>query len=297
VLLVENVYVRQGELPATLEAWKKEVHRRFPDIYDTKLLGLDNPKFSDTELGKLFQSAMTAEDAEAPKVLVAPAHEEYTSKNGLHEAGFDAWMTGAVFLRLGGQRLLADSSNQWKNRLNLMRSIYEFNLAAEDKVVDGAIFHASGFASRTITSELVAAFGRPLHLRKLPASVSTADLEAEAAKASGGSAPSFAFAIDDSGFLSYIDSDQQLALAAAMDGLAEAFGRTLDAPLKCGLLRVSVRWIDDSSAFLHLPDCSPTVASALLEAQAKKLDFKLVTLEEFRNPNFGKCRMPISPTL
>ena len=273
-----NPCFEQGDLPDTLKEWKEHVHERFPTIYDTKVLAYSHGHV-DTALGSIFKSAKGG-----PVVNADPAAAEYVTREGQHEAGFDAWMTGAVFARLGGPKLLSEPGNKLENRLNLMRSLHRLNLSGEDDLIGGAIFHASGFGEETKTDALLAFFGSPIHVRGVSSGVSQEQFEAELGKFGALEfsllAPHPDGKSSGSGFAAFKEAAHSEAAISALDGAKGHFGDSSDAALEAATLRVSVQWIDSSSAYLVLPFCSDSEGSALLALRSESADFKVVTLEE-----------------
>ena len=69
------------------------------------------------------------------KITVAEGFEDFTKEGVHHEAGFDAFMTGAAFLRLKdlyGQEVLDTNANQLRTRGS---SWFRINLASQTKDV------------------------------------------------------------------------------------------------------------------------------------------------------------------
>jgi hypothetical protein len=279
--------VWQDELPDSLKKWKAIVHERFPIVYDTKVIAQAHGH-ADTSLGAVFKSTDGV-----PSVTADPAASEYVTRQGQHEAGFDAWMTGAVFARLGGAKLPADSENKFQNRLNLMRSLYILNLAGEDELISGAIFVASGFGEETKTGALLGFFGSPVHVRGVPSGVTEEQFESELAKIGA-----LEFAVLSphpdgkslgSGFAAFKESAHKEAAIAALHGSKGFFGG--ESALEAASLQVSVQWVDSSSAYLILPLCSDAEGAALLAARSESADFKVESLEDSKKGH-GECAMP-----
>jgi hypothetical protein len=279
----------QDELPDSLSDWKKSLHSRFPAIYDTKVIASAHG-YADTALPKIFQSTSTASGA--PTVAVDPAYSEYTSKDGLHEAGFDAWLTGSVFARLGGREILADADNKYQNRLHQSRSLHLLNLAGQDELISGSIFHSS-FADSTVTKELVDYFGSPLRITGVPARVTSEDFAAALAKFGEVEfsvlSPNPDGKSSGSGFVAFKDAEHATAATAALNDSKDFFegGDGEDSALKCAPLRVSVQWIDDTSAYLVLPTCTNEEGAALLAARSAQSPIKVVTLEDSKGGSHG----------
>jgi hypothetical protein len=264
------------------------LHARFPSVYDTKVLATALG-YGDTALPKLYQASAAV--AGGPTVVVDPAFNAYTEKDGLHEAGFDAWLTGSVFARLGGREILADAGNKYKNRLHLSRSLQLLNLAGADEQISGAIFHSS-FPDSTSTKDLVDFFGSPLQVSGVPARVTAEEFEAALAKFGEVEFAVLAAHPDGksvgSGFVAYKDAEHATAAVAAINDSKGLFeGGDGEEVLKSGPLRVSVQWIDETSAYLVLPTCTNAEGSALLAARSAKSALHVITLEEFKEASHG----------
>ena len=110
------------ELPKSYKTFKKVIHSTFPEIYDTKFmafssrrqfedsgLDLDFPDlFRETSLSSLFQNTKKVRNIRAATFMYLPLikHSELTPKYAQenadfsHEAGFDAFMSGCIFLQI-----------------------------------------------------------------------------------------------------------------------------------------------------------------------------------------------------
>ena len=168
------------ELPATYEEAKKLVHSYFPVIYDTKILSEECTPASlwdgPTYLENLFNRIVQENEEMAIAIDLVP---DNTTSNGLgnlarneeqkHEAAYDAYMTGAVYVGLchlissharylnesldppdldasvgSLVHLLLDENNKYVttlfgcNRLYLMQSIYVIDLVSDqDRLMCG----------------------------------------------------------------------------------------------------------------------------------------------------------------
>ncbi|KAL6059436.1 poly(A)-specific ribonuclease PNLDC1 isoform X2 [Balamuthia mandrillaris] len=214
-------------LPSDLATFKKELHKLFPVILDTKHLANVHPKFTSspasasssttstlrqeaggmlflsTALGDLFEATLKKKPGEEDEGSVEVVHEEgftryafaaASSEGGeeqhfAHEAGYDAFMTGAVFVRLlamilGQEKLLLEQNEEeeverlrlnivaaelkeYVNVLNLVRSFSPVTLdpQREDKEDRTFLFHVS-FLSETQTSDIYQVFeGIPIQVK------------------------------------------------------------------------------------------------------------------------------------
>ncbi|XP_076473085.1 pre-piRNA 3'-exonuclease trimmer-like [Babylonia areolata] len=98
-------------LPAKYSTFKRDLHDIFPKIYDTKHMSFSFRKmlqeltgtFSNNliQLYHLISSkAVTNCEQHMPSVTHAKGFDRYTLQNTPHEAGFDAYVCGYVFIRL-----------------------------------------------------------------------------------------------------------------------------------------------------------------------------------------------------
>lgn len=105
ILHLYNKFI--GTLPETQSDFKRKFIKEFPQIYDTKfMLNNSNHLFSETnKYTALYDSYVEASELESPKIEVSHGFDYIIDKpedednNAAHEAGFDALMTGVIFLR------------------------------------------------------------------------------------------------------------------------------------------------------------------------------------------------------
>ncbi|ELT87068.1 hypothetical protein CAPTEDRAFT_222843 [Capitella teleta] len=97
-------------LPESYLTYKAKLHTLFPIIYDTKSISSGLRKtfdsegyFNDSKLSKLFENLTGAKTPMLtlcnPEVNHHPLSSRYKTEMLYHEAGFDAYMTGLVFLQ------------------------------------------------------------------------------------------------------------------------------------------------------------------------------------------------------
>ncbi|KAK7514655.1 ribonuclease H-like domain-containing protein [Phyllosticta citriasiana] len=91
-----------GELPETLEEFRKRTKVLFPLIVDTKYLathncGDINPKSSLDEIEYKLRSQ------KLPLILTHPNHYKYHGSSTLHEAGYDSFLTAIIMVRLSAK--------------------------------------------------------------------------------------------------------------------------------------------------------------------------------------------------
>ncbi|XP_071479851.1 poly(A)-specific ribonuclease PNLDC1-like [Diadema antillarum] len=141
----------QNPLPGSYATFKREIHQLFPKVYDTKFLAFEMRKsmneaglpISQTFLASLLEHLSSLEGKQL--VLMSPdiGHEvgfdKYGTEAPLHEAGFDAYAAGYVFLRLAHFISAKDTSGmairpldfreyEWKlqpyiNKVNIIRAM------------------------------------------------------------------------------------------------------------------------------------------------------------------------------
>ena len=93
------------DLPPQLEQFKAALHERFPCLIDTKHVLAAAPQplarlfTAGTRLDMVFRTVNSA-PFDKPKVDLGRGADRYRSQRLLHEAGFDAYMTGVAVLRL-----------------------------------------------------------------------------------------------------------------------------------------------------------------------------------------------------
>jgi len=117
-----------GQLPDKCTKYKKKLHEIFPLIYDTKFIASAfQEEFKSTRLGDLFEEV-------GNKVAIVPVNgfAYDSSEDRSHEAGYDSYMTGVVFLHLM-QRICKDEDlsnpfvesralKKFENSMNLFAS-------------------------------------------------------------------------------------------------------------------------------------------------------------------------------
>jgi len=99
-------------LPTTYAKFKSEIHHLFPVIYDTKHIAFSLRRefrnvdfFECTSLGELYDvlssSSAMYYKLYTPQIKHAEGFDKYVNGGGaVHEAGYDAYLTGYIFLRL-----------------------------------------------------------------------------------------------------------------------------------------------------------------------------------------------------
>lgn len=148
-------------LPASYSAFKSSIHSMFPVIYDTKHISSSVRKMyeesgwlQETNLSELYRSLNSDHGwlfaTCSPVIVHADQQVRYKNNHCPHEAGYDAYMCGCVFLRLShilassdvkstdakpiAFRTLLRAAQPYVNSLNVIRgSIYAVNLDGPDE--------------------------------------------------------------------------------------------------------------------------------------------------------------------
>jgi len=162
------------ELPAEWSSCKEKIHTIFPIVFDTKYIAqAASPfaeKFQRTNLDYLYK---LMQNESSPEIEFAEGFSLYNNKAIFHEAGFDAYATGVIFLKMAHQLMKASESSQidllpnrefyspFVNRLNLMYSNLIYRLDGPDVIPDRSnIFYVYGFPISTNTGDLFRYFSR-----------------------------------------------------------------------------------------------------------------------------------------
>ena len=115
-----------GALPPTLAQWRRSISTALPRLYDTKHLAVADGAYPDTTLAPLAAQLMAAHGA--PPVEFAQGFDRYVGGERCHEAGYDAYLTGAALASLLASGGAPDAL---QHNLYLMRSLYYVDLAAD----------------------------------------------------------------------------------------------------------------------------------------------------------------------
>uniref|UniRef100_A0A914XEC8 Uncharacterized protein n=1 Tax=Plectus sambesii TaxID=2011161 RepID=A0A914XEC8_9BILA len=113
--LIDFLYLYQyllADLPESYESWKRTFAQPFPVVFDTRLLATRNKdklslhgvnSYSLESLGTYFAQSVSASHfgRQQPDLRLSDAAKKrYQCGAHYHEAGYDALMTGQVFLRM-----------------------------------------------------------------------------------------------------------------------------------------------------------------------------------------------------
>jgi poly(A)-specific ribonuclease len=125
------------DLPDTLEEFKTNWTKIFPEVYDTKVLSLETRLFdsfvpmNQRHLERLYTHVTSNFLFARPEISMDP--DCISSSSGAHNAGYDAMMTGALFARLFAVdkpinqiTIDQDYKTKYLNRVNLMKSPHPF---------------------------------------------------------------------------------------------------------------------------------------------------------------------------
>ena len=151
----------------TLTDFKNKFNSYFPVVFDTKYLaacGIDGA-ILDTSLGELYQNIVVpAVNSSECKLSYASGFDQYYAGGGqFHNAGWDAYCTGALFCQ---QRVSASSMDDMKeksgNKLFMMYSLYHMDLDPSQPngwlKIKGTLLHLGQFASDTKNDAILAIF-------------------------------------------------------------------------------------------------------------------------------------------
>ncbi|KAF9363545.1 hypothetical protein BGX34_003836 [Mortierella sp. NVP85] len=93
-----------GPLPSTMEGYKRMIHHTFPIVMDTKYVSYAaNPLKGlayDSSLAGLETMVGSVEFMDCPKIIPHHRHQRYFTSDLSHEAGYDAYITGSIMVRM-----------------------------------------------------------------------------------------------------------------------------------------------------------------------------------------------------
>jgi hypothetical protein len=146
-LLIDLLFIYasfKGKLPLQLADFQAMVQADFPEIYDTRHMYLSIPGFRQQFETERVGSSLTElheylREITHFSVPLALGCEKYAGKKA-HEAGYDAYVTGEVFLMLRGR----GDIQEYCNLLTLYRSIFTINLAGGTVLPAGEILVVKG---------------------------------------------------------------------------------------------------------------------------------------------------------
>ena len=125
----------EGQLPETISEFKQKVKEVFPGgVFDTRLIALE----SGVSMAGSAALETLAELVKSKTVAVIDSGKYSESTGRFHEAGFDALLTGKVFLGLKAKLTHDLVSSQWKNQVCLSRCCWVLsidNIDTEDRAL------------------------------------------------------------------------------------------------------------------------------------------------------------------
>ena len=161
-----------GPLPSSVTEFKAMMHELFPVVYDTKLMaGSLHGVFEHTALGECYKTLRAEATANKPEeaaldvIGFAPGFDAYTpDSDRAHEAGFDALMTGEVFVRL--RHRLRDAAvdaaatpaaalQPFENKFPMFRAVWNVNLSGDDELTLGEDAAHVTFPKETVATDLL----------------------------------------------------------------------------------------------------------------------------------------------
>ncbi|KAI8596119.1 ribonuclease H-like domain-containing protein [Dissophora ornata] len=103
-----------GPLPPTMEEYKLMIHQTFPTVIDTKYISIAADCLKDlaydSSLGGLENMVGTVEFMGCPKAIPNYRHQRYLSRDLSHEAGYDAYITGGILIRMLAEEGISTTS-------------------------------------------------------------------------------------------------------------------------------------------------------------------------------------------
>eukprot|EP00041_Stephanoeca_diplocostata_P014478 m.263850 g.263850 ORF g.263850 m.263850 type:complete len:577 (+) comp19710_c0_seq1:215-1945(+) len=171
-------------LPDKLTAFKHRVHQLFPRVVDTKYLATyttsapllyDGPVYHDTSLEALYKDLLQQDKI---PLIDNAYHKESDGDGQYHQAGWDAYCTGACFAALAKTYVehVGDDTHPettWEdvvfhagNRLNGTSSLLRWDLTTDTDTSDaeirgGAVFHVAGITAADGGDKLAQLFDAP----------------------------------------------------------------------------------------------------------------------------------------
>jgi CAF1 family ribonuclease len=152
----------------TLTGFKKKFNSYFPVVFDTKYIAsceFDGIPMQDSALGELYSTTVRpATESGALKLSFANGFEGfYTGGGQFHDAGYDAYCTGAIFtqqLKTSGS--MAKMTELAGNKLFMMYSMFHMDLEPGNPngwlKITGSLVHLSNFGADTKNDAVLAIF-------------------------------------------------------------------------------------------------------------------------------------------
>lgn len=162
-----------AEIP-TCEEFKRQLRELFPILLDTKFLVSAHPNLSElfesTGLQELYQ-AVKSPPFKLPPIELGKKFKRYLEESLYHEAGYDAFATGAVFLGMASRIIetseataitpLHPTLQEYINKLYMIRHLTFLNLCGPDVIPERSdIFYVSGLNASIKTRHLIDHFSK-----------------------------------------------------------------------------------------------------------------------------------------
>ena len=163
-----------GPLNDNLDDFKQKFNSQFPFVFDTKYIsstGVMGKMYSDTVLGELYNQLMSKNNG-AAIVEFGDKFSNDSNDKQLHDAGYDAFITGSIFWALVNDNNSSDDINsiletakaKCGNIIFNMNSIYHFNLdpsRSNGMLSKSNIFYLGGFTSSVRNNDINGIFTNP----------------------------------------------------------------------------------------------------------------------------------------
>eukprot|EP01119_Soliformovum_irregulare_P001323 TRINITY_DN1104_c0_g1_i1.p1 TRINITY_DN1104_c0_g1~~TRINITY_DN1104_c0_g1_i1.p1 ORF type:complete len:567 (-),score=153.47 TRINITY_DN1104_c0_g1_i1:234-1934(-) len=157
-----------ADLPSQSSEFKQIMSQLFPRVVDTKFLVTKHPELRgilrETHLAGLYATLGLEQYSERPVMAYAPGYRRYQNEEMAHEAAYDAFLTGFVFIRSvslilqGNPGSLAEIPEQimpYVNRINLTGCDNHYYLSGEEEEVDRSSILYVTFPSHVTTGDLM----------------------------------------------------------------------------------------------------------------------------------------------
>ena len=156
-----------GPLNDDLDAFKQRFNSLFPYVFDTKFLsstGILGTVYSDTVLGELYNQLVTKNNG-ANLVEFGDKFSNDSNDKQLHDAGYDAFITGSIFWALISENkdlldinnILETAKSACGNIIFNMNSLYHFDLdpiRSNGKCLKTNVFYLGGFTSSVRNNDI-----------------------------------------------------------------------------------------------------------------------------------------------
>ena len=157
---------KEGKME-TLTDFKIKFNGLFPVVFDTKYIaesGLCGDDYASTALGDLYENIVAPVLAVKPFVRYAVGFDEiYSSGGQLHDAGWDAYCTGALFCyQLNLSSSLSYLIEKAGNKLFMMQSMFHMDIDPSQPngflKIKGTLLHIGNFSPDTKMDTILQVF-------------------------------------------------------------------------------------------------------------------------------------------